>query len=115
MEADAVFFPTAGQDEKGKLQMTLGVKGIAYFKLELDGKSWGYGPTEFADDSSLKHFDDGDGNTVLVEGFYDDVAPPSREDLELIERLEKTFDEETVKREMKVERFINDFAEKRFC
>jgi len=47
-EADAVFFPTADQDQKGKVQMTLGVKGIVYFELELNGKSCGYGPTEFA-------------------------------------------------------------------
>ncbi|MGB9714564.1 MAG: M20/M25/M40 family metallo-hydrolase [Candidatus Bathyarchaeales archaeon] len=38
-EADAVFFPTADQDEKGKVLMTLGVKGVVYFELELDGKS----------------------------------------------------------------------------
>ncbi|MEM2243122.1 MAG: M20/M25/M40 family metallo-hydrolase [Candidatus Bathyarchaeia archaeon] len=122
-EADAVFFPTADQDEKGKVQMTLGVKGIVYFELELDGKSWGYGPTEFDIHGSNKAWVDSpalrmiqalstlttkDGNTVLVEGFYDNVAPPSQEDLELIEKLEKTFDEETVKKEMKVERFIND-------
>jgi acetylornithine deacetylase/succinyl-diaminopimelate desuccinylase-like protein len=122
-EADAVFFPTADQDEKGKVQMTLGVKGIVYFELELNGKSWGYGPTEFAIHGSNKAWVDSpalrmiqalstlttkDGNKVLVKGFYENVAPPSPEDLELIEKLEKTFDEETIKKEMKVERFIND-------
>ncbi|MEM2988093.1 MAG: M20/M25/M40 family metallo-hydrolase [Candidatus Bathyarchaeia archaeon] len=122
-KADAVFFPTADQDEKGKVQMALGVKGIVYFELELDGKSWGYGPTEFdihgrnkawVDSPALRMiqalstFTSKDGNKVLVEGFYDNVAPPSPEDMELIEKLEKTFDEETVKKEMKVERFIND-------
>ncbi len=121
--ADAVFFPTADQDEKGKVQMALGVKGIVYFELELDGKGWGYGPTEFDIHGSnkawvdspalrmiqaLSTFTSKDGNKVLVEGFYDNVAPPSPEDIELIEKLEKTFDEETVKKEMKVERFIND-------
>ncbi|MEM2947378.1 MAG: M20/M25/M40 family metallo-hydrolase [Candidatus Bathyarchaeia archaeon] len=122
-KADAVFFPTADQDEKGKVQMALGVKGIVYFELELDGKSWGYGPTEFDIHGSnkawvdspalrmiqaLSTFTSKDGNKVLVEGFYDNVAPPRPEDMELIEKLEKTFDEETVKKEMKVERFIND-------
>ncbi len=46
-KADAVFFPSADQDQKGKMRMALGVKGIIYFELQLDGKSWGYGPTEF--------------------------------------------------------------------
>jgi acetylornithine deacetylase/succinyl-diaminopimelate desuccinylase-like protein len=122
-EADAVFFPTADQDQKGKVQMTLGVKGIVYFELELDGKSWGYGPTEFDIHGSNKAWVDSpawrmmqalstfttkDGNKVLVEGFYDNVLPPSKEDLELLEKLEKTFDEETIKDEMKVKRFIDD-------
>lgn len=113
-EADAVFFPTADQDEKGKVQMALGVKGIVYFELELDGKSWGYGPTEFDIHGSNKAWVDSpalrmiqalstltskDGNKVLVEGFYDNVAPPSPEDMELLEKLEKTFDEETIKKE----------------
>ncbi|MGQ9642056.1 MAG: M20/M25/M40 family metallo-hydrolase [Candidatus Bathycorpusculaceae bacterium] len=122
-EAEAVFFPTAAQDQKGKVQITLGVKGIVYFELELDGKSWGRGPTEFDIHGSNKAWVDSpafrmiqalstltskDGNKVLVEGFYDNVAPPSQEDLELLEKLEKTFDIKTVKEEMKVERFIND-------
>ncbi len=122
-KADAVFFPTADQDEKGKVQMSLGVKGIVYFELELDGESWGYGPTEFDIHGSNKAWVDSptlrmiqalstltskDGNEVLVDGFYDNVAPPSPEDMELIEKLEKTFDEETVKKEMKVKRFIDD-------
>jgi acetylornithine deacetylase/succinyl-diaminopimelate desuccinylase-like protein len=122
-EADAVFFPTADQDQKGKVQMSLGVKGIVYFELELDGKTWGYGPTEFDIHGSNKAWVDSpawrmiqalstfttkDGNNVLVEGFYDNVLPPNKEDLELIEKLEKTFDEETIKEEMKVKRFMND-------
>jgi acetylornithine deacetylase/succinyl-diaminopimelate desuccinylase-like protein len=122
-EADAVFFPTADQDQKGKVQMTLGVKGIVYFELELDGKSWGYGPTEFDIHGSNKAWVDSpalrmiqalstfttrDGNKVLVKGFYDNVISPSEEDLELLEKLAKTFDEETIKDEMKVKRFIND-------
>ncbi|MGB9714565.1 MAG: hypothetical protein ACPLZC_06290 [Candidatus Bathyarchaeales archaeon] len=49
-----------------------------------------------------------DGNTVLVDGFYENVAPPSQEDLELVEKLAKTFDEETTKKEMKVKRFIKN-------
>jgi len=122
-EADAVFFPTADQDQKGKVQMSLGVKGIVYFELELDGKSLGYGPTEFDIHGSNKAWVDSptlrmiqalgtlttkDGNRVLVEGFYDNVVPPSEEDLGLLKELEKTFDEDTIKDEMRVERFMDD-------
>jgi acetylornithine deacetylase/succinyl-diaminopimelate desuccinylase-like protein len=121
--ADAVFFPSADQDRKGKVLMTLGVKGIVYFELELDGKSWGYGPTEFDIHGSNKAWVDSpawrmiqalstmttkDGNEVLIEGFYENVIPPSPEDLELLDKLEKTFDENTLKDAMRVERFIDD-------
>jgi len=122
-EADVVFFPNADQDQKGKVTMILGVKGIVYFELELDGKSWGYGPTEFDVHGSVKACVDSptwrmvqalstlttkDGNKVLIEGFYDNVIPPSKEDLELLEKLEKTFDEETFKDEIKVKRLIDN-------
>jgi len=39
-EANGVFFPSVDQDEKGKVVMSLGVKGIIYFELELNGKDW---------------------------------------------------------------------------
>lgn len=122
-KADAVFFPYADQDQKGKVTMILGVRGIVYFELQLDGESWGYGPTEFDIHGSNKAWVDSpawrmiqalctmtskDGNKVLVNGFYDNVVPPTAEDLELLGKLEKTFDESTKKDMMKVERFIED-------
>jgi len=121
--ADAVFFPSADQNQKGKVIMSLGVKGIVYFELELDGKGWCYGPTQFDIHGSNKAWVDSptwrmiqalstmteeDGNKVLIEGFYENVVPPSPEDVELLDKLEKTFDEEASKDMMKVERFIDD-------
>ncbi len=122
-KADAVFFPSADQDQKGKVQIALGVKGIVYFELGLDGKNWGHGPTEFDIHGSNKAWVDSpawrmiqalsamttrDGNKVLIDGFYENALPPSQEDLELLEKLEKTFDEDSVKDMMKVEKFIED-------
>lgn len=122
-KADAVFFPFADQDKKGKVVTYLGVKGIVYFELELDGETWGYGPTEFDIHGSNKAWVDSpawrmiqalstmttkDGNKVLIDGFYENALSPSREDLELLEKLEKTFDEDSVKDLMKVEKFIED-------
>lgn len=122
-KADAVFFPFADQDQKGKVVNYLGVKGIVYFELELDGKSWGYGPSEFDIHGSNKAWIDSpawrmvqalstmttkDGNKVLIDGFYEKVLPPSQEDLQLVEKLEKTFDEDSFKDIMKVEKFIED-------
>ncbi|NIR86192.1 M20/M25/M40 family metallo-hydrolase [Candidatus Bathyarchaeota archaeon] len=121
--ADALFGPDACQDEKGKVLMGLGWKGIEYIELECSGKSWGRGPTEFGIHSSDKSWVDSpvwrmihalatmtskDGNKILIDGWYDNVRQPSKEDLELIDKLVETFDEESMKREMKVEKFINE-------
>lgn len=45
----------------------------------------------------------GADDEVTVEGFYDDIVPPSPEDVELMERLLPTFDVESVKKTFQVE------------
>lgn len=122
-KAHAVFFPLAEQNQKGKVEMELGVKGIVYFELELHGKAWGHGPTQFDIHGSNKAWVDSpawrmvqalstmttkDGNRVLIDGFYENVAPPSSDDMHLLSKLEKTFDEDSTKDLMKIEKFIND-------
>ena len=122
-KADAVFFPFADQDQKGKVVNYLGVKGIVYFELELSGENWGYGPTEFDIHGSNKAWVDSpawrmiqalstmttkDGNKVLIEDFYENALPPNQEDKERLQMLEKTFDETAVKDLMKVERLIEN-------
>lgn len=123
LKADALYGPDACQDEKGKVIMGLGWKGIEYVELECSGKSWGRGPTEFDIHSSDKSWIDSpawrmihalatmtskDGNKILIEDWYENVKPPSKEDLELVDKLAETFDEEAIKHETKVDRFIND-------
>jgi acetylornithine deacetylase/succinyl-diaminopimelate desuccinylase-like protein len=126
-KADAMFGPEACQDEKGKVLMTLGCKGVEYVELECSGKLWGRGPTEFDIHSSDRSWVDSpvwrmihalatmtseDGNKILIEGWYENVKPPSKEDLELVDKLAQTFDEETVKHEIRANRFINDLRGK---
>ena len=127
-DADAVFFPGAAQDQKGTVRMSLGVKGIVYFELECSGKLWRKGPTEYDVHSGNKAWVDSpvwrmiralstmtskDGNKILIDKWYENVKPPSREDLELVDRLAKTFDEQTVKDMIKVERFIDNLHGKK--
>jgi acetylornithine deacetylase/succinyl-diaminopimelate desuccinylase-like protein len=122
-KADAILFPYAAQNQKGKVMMELGVKGIVYFELELDGKTLGFGPTEFDIHGSNKAWVDSpawrmiqalstmttkDGNKVLIDNFYENALPPNQEDLEHLEKLEKTVDEDSLKDMLKVERFIED-------
>jgi acetylornithine deacetylase/succinyl-diaminopimelate desuccinylase-like protein len=121
--SDVVFFPSTDQDRSGKIINQLGVKGIIYFELELDGKSWGFGPTECDIHGSHKAWVDSptwrminalssmttpDGNKVLIEGFYDNVIPPSSDDLELVQILTETFDEKPMKEMLSVKKFIDD-------
>jgi acetylornithine deacetylase/succinyl-diaminopimelate desuccinylase-like protein len=122
-KADAAVFPFYLQDTKGKAHLDLGVKGIIYFELECSGKAWGRGPTKFGIHGSNKAWVDSpawrlihalatltedDGNTVVVDQFYDDVIPPSPEDEALIKKILETFDPEPFKETMKVENFVVD-------
>jgi acetylornithine deacetylase/succinyl-diaminopimelate desuccinylase-like protein len=120
-KADACYFPFFSQDSTGACTHFLGVKGVVYFEMNCSGKRWGRGPQEFAIHSSNKAWvdspvwrlidalgtmtDDG-GNRILIDGFYDDIAPPSEEDREIIKDLAKKLDMEGFKRTMKVKKFI---------
>ena len=121
--AVAVLYATAEQNAEGDVVMFLGNKGIVYLELECTGKQWGRGPTEFEIHGSNQAIVDSpvwrlnkalstmvseDGNRVLIEGWYDKVAPPRKEDLELVEALEKRFDENVWKKAYKVEKWVGD-------
>jgi len=102
-QAKAVLFPFCSQDRTGKVVMYLGVKGIVYFELELDGAIWGKGPKEFGIHGSNKAWVDSpawrmiqalatmtgpDGNKVTIQDFYRHAQVPNKEDRELLPKLE---------------------------
>ncbi len=120
-KADAVFFPLPAQDLKGKVIMELGVKGIIYMDLICKGGKWG-GPTKRGVHSAnaawvdspvwrlfwaLTSMKTADGK-ITIENFYENISPPSREEEELLRKLEKAFDEETIRKEIDVLRFSED-------
>jgi len=120
-KADACYFPDFMQDCDGSVNLVLGVKGVVYFELESSGKSWGRGPKDFAVHSAnkawvdspvwrlvhaLKTMTSDDGNNVLIDCFYDDVAPLSAEDEEVVRAAAKNFDPKSTKDSMKVDKFI---------
>ncbi|HZQ07272.1 MAG TPA: M20/M25/M40 family metallo-hydrolase [Anaerolineae bacterium] len=103
--ADAGIYPELCQDRTGKPVMKLGYKGIAFFHLRVRGGEWG-GPTERAVHSSravwyasptivlvqaLASLWSQDQQRILMDGFYDDVAPIPPEDEKLLEALARTF------------------------
>lgn len=116
--ADAAFFPDAAQNPEGKVIMELGVKGIIYMDLICQGGEWG-GPTRRGVHSAnaawvespvwrlfwaLTSMRVPDGK-ILIKDFYEGVSPPSPEEEELLKKLEETFDEETIRKEIDVLRF----------
>lgn len=119
--ADACYFPYFGQDADGGSNVYLGVKGVVYFELECSGKSWGKGPQEWAIHSSQKAWIDSpvwrlvdalgtmakeNGSTITIDGFYDDIAPPTEEDEELIAKLAARLDTRALKEEMRFKEFM---------
>lgn len=106
LQADAAFFAFLSQNQDGKVLMYLGVKGILFMEFVCRGGDWG-GPTERAVHGSnavwfanpawrlthaLASMITPDQKHILIDGFYDDVAPPSAHDEELLERLAETID-----------------------
>ncbi|MDR7486551.1 MAG: M20/M25/M40 family metallo-hydrolase [Armatimonadota bacterium] len=108
LAADATYFPFYCQDRHGKPRLWLGVKGIQYFEVTCRGGPWGGPRTRGVHGSNavwvanpiwrlvraLATMMD-DDEQITIDGFYDDVAPPSAEDEELLARLAQTFDPAT--------------------
>jgi acetylornithine deacetylase/succinyl-diaminopimelate desuccinylase-like protein len=102
------------QDRRGKVSMHLGLKGIVYLDLICHGGKRG-GPIETPLHDSLSAWisspvwrlihalgslTDSKEN-IKIPGFYGSVAPPSEDDLKLLKKLEKAFDEKAFLKEMK--------------
>lgn len=124
LEADACFFPFYSQDRTGKAVMYLGVKGLVFLELIGSGGVWGgpttrdihamnavwiHSPTWYLV-QALSTMLSQDQKLILVEGIYDDVMPPSAEDLELLQVLARTFDESIQLKDYDVHRFKYDLT-----
>ena len=121
MAADGVLFPFNSQNRAGDTRMILGVKGIIYLELEARGGAHG-GPVNHEVHGSLKANIDSpvwrlvqalasmttpDGNTILIDGYYDKVQPPPAEDMPLINGMLAATDEKKAMRALGIERWID--------
>lgn len=121
--ADAVLFPYALQETDGRAIIWPGTKGLLYVELECSGARWGRGPREYDIHASWKAIVDSpawrlikalgtlvsdDGNTVLVDGFYENVREPTEAELAAVDRLAATFSLEPFRTLWKVDRFIGE-------
>ncbi|MDX1435593.1 MAG: M20/M25/M40 family metallo-hydrolase [Anaerolineales bacterium] len=106
LAADHGMYPYMNQTRSGKPIFRLGFKGILFLELRVRGGAWG-GPVDRAAHSSTAVWFDSptilmvhalaslfsqDQRRILIDGFYDNVAPISDDDLALLEKLADTFD-----------------------
>ena len=110
-KADAVIWEFGGVDAKERPTVTLGVKGILYVQLTatnsttdahsslgaiIENPAWRLVGAL----NTLKK-----GEKILIRGWYDDVRPFTRKELNLIEAA--PFEALTLKKELGIQRFIN--------
>jgi acetylornithine deacetylase/succinyl-diaminopimelate desuccinylase-like protein len=104
--ADGMIAPGPCQTAAGDVTLALGNKGCLHIELECSGDLWGRGPSGGPVHSStqavvdhpvwrlvhaLSTLYDSKENRILVEGFYDGLAQPTAEDLELLDGLAERF------------------------
>ncbi len=114
------------QARDGSVSMSLGNKGIMYVELEAHGARWGRGPQKMPIHSSrkavldspvwrlvdaLRSMYDPATNRILVEGFYDDIRPPTEEELALLRVLTTRFPDRLFASEREnLKVFMNDWS-----
>jgi acetylornithine deacetylase/succinyl-diaminopimelate desuccinylase-like protein len=124
-KGDACYFAFSQQDPEGEILMHLGCKGEVYMELEASGANWGRGPEEKAIHSSnaaivespawrlvdaLSTMASDNGMHIEMDGYYDNVAPPSEDDKELIRELLPRLDMEAWKKTWSVSHFYEDLS-----
>ncbi len=111
--ADGCLWESGGKDHQEIPNLYVGVKGIVYVELEAQGAArdlhsslgtivpnpawrlvWAL--------STLKDEDE----RILIEGFYDDVAEPTPEDLVQLERIASTRDDAALLRDLGLDQYL---------
>jgi acetylornithine deacetylase/succinyl-diaminopimelate desuccinylase-like protein len=120
--ADAMYL-FGGQSASGGGGYGGGSEGCVYVELTTSGKAWGRGPTDSDIHGSNKRSVDSpawrhmkmlaslvsdDGNTPLIEGFYENIEPLTPEQLESLKTAAKTTDLTVAAANVGVARYIAD-------
>ncbi|MFT3728312.1 MAG: M20/M25/M40 family metallo-hydrolase [Terricaulis sp.] len=122
--AQGVFIPSASQDPQGAVSLSLGAKGIIECELISSGAKWGRGPTHDVHSSlkamldspvwhlvaALRTLTSDDGNTITIDGWYENVRPITARERELVAQNAHLQDEASFKANLGVTRFIDDLA-----
>lgn len=120
--SEGIFIPASWQGPNGEVSVNLGSKGVIELELIASGESWGRGPKGDVH-SSLKAMVDSpawrlvhalntlvsdDGNTVAIDGWFENVRPLSEREKQLIAKAAATADEAQMKKSLGVTHWIDD-------
>lgn len=111
LAADGCIWEGQGIDHSGRPALVFGAKGLAYVELTHKGLNEDqhssfavYAPSpawHMVEALATLRAPDG---TVLIDGFYDDVVPPSESDLAILKDF--PFDEETERQRLGTDQFV---------
>ena len=121
-KCEGIFIPASWQGPNGAVNVNLGSKGIVELELVASGEKWGRGPTgdihssqKAAVDSpvwrlvhALNTLVTPDGNTVAIDGWFENVRPLTEREKELIRKAAAAGDEERTKASLGVTHWIDD-------
>jgi acetylornithine deacetylase/succinyl-diaminopimelate desuccinylase-like protein len=121
-KAEGVFIPASWQDINGAVAVNLGSKGIIELELIASGEKWGRGPKGDIHSSNKAMVDSPvwrlvaalntlvtpDGNTPVIDGWFENVRPLTPREKELIAEIARTGDEQAQKKLMGVSHWIDD-------
>ena len=120
-KCEGIFIPASWQDGQGNVQVNLGSKGIIELELVASGEKWGKGPKGDIH-SSLKALVDSpswrlvqalqtlvtpDGNTPVIEGWFENVRPLTEREKALIGEIARSADEAQQKKLLGVAHWID--------
>lgn len=121
-KCEGIFIPFPSQDKTGAIDVNLGSKGIIELELVASGEKWGRGPKGDVH-SSLKAMIDSpawrlvqalqtlvspDGNTPVIEGWFENVRPLTEREKTLIREAAKGADEAAEKQALGVKTWIDN-------
>jgi acetylornithine deacetylase/succinyl-diaminopimelate desuccinylase-like protein len=117
-----VFMPSAGQGPDGMVTVNLGAKGVIEVELTASGEKWGRGPRKAVHSSNKARLDSpagrlvhalttlvtAEGNEPAIDGFADKARPISAAEKAMIAEGARRLSEETAKKSLGVERWVDD-------
>jgi acetylornithine deacetylase/succinyl-diaminopimelate desuccinylase-like protein len=122
-KCEGVVIPAGWQSPSdGGVSVNLGAKGIAELELVASGEKWGRGPKTDIHSSqkavvdspawrlvqALQTLVTPDGNTPVVDGFFEKVRPLTAREKELLALAAKQMSEADAKKSLGVDRWVDD-------